>query len=445
MRVMFFKIPNAFDSHCHFLATGQVASGLSLKNLKSADDIKNLKIETQHFQNQWLVGFGWDQNEWEDPKFPLKKTLDDVFSSHPVFFSRADGHASWINTMAISELKKLGYDFVTDPIGGKISKDLNGEPSGLLFDQAHIKALSLLPSYSPEQIKNFIFKAQKIFNSGGFTHVRDLSMTWQLWQLLAEMVIKKELTVCIESFVTVENINDFDRVFQEIQMMKNNPSSQLRIKGVKLFLDGSLGSKTAYISKNYLDSNTNTNSNGLLAWNLNDIKKIIQQTWQNGLELAVHTIGDEAAHQVVLQAREISASGLLGRLHLEHVQILRPETIQLMKPLHLVCHMQPCHWLTDHKWLSKVLPSELLKDSFPWEALRRNKIPIQFGSDSPIEPTSLIVNRLALVQSATLGVPEFKSDWMMSHQHSDLSWTNSWTEFTDEKILQVFFDGKPLI
>lgn len=441
MRVMFFKIPNAFDSHCHFLATGQVASGLSLKNLKSAQDIKNLKIQTQHFQNQWLVGFGWDQNEWEDPSFPLKKILDDVFPTQPVFFSRADGHASWINSVAITELQKLGYDFTADPMGGRISRDLNSQPSGLLFDQAHIKALQLLPPFSPEQIKNFIFKAQNIFNAGGFTHVRDLSMTWSLWQTLSEMVVKKELTVCIESFVTVENLNDLDRVLKEIQLMKNNPSSQLRIKGVKLFLDGSLGSKTAYISKKYLGSD----SNGLLSWDLADVKKIILQTWQNGLELAVHTIGDEAAHHVVLLAREISASGLLGRLHLEHVQILRPETIQLMKPLHLVCHMQPCHWLSDHKWLSKVLPSELLKDSFPWEALRRNKIPVQFGSDSPIEPASLIVNHSALTQSANLGVPEFKSDWMKCHQHSDLTWTNSWTEFTTEKIQQVYFNGKPLL
>ncbi len=437
---MFFKIPNAYDSHCHFEATGQVASLLSLKNLKSAEDIKNLKIENTHHQEQWLVGFGWDQNQWADPSFPTKNTLDKMFPQMPVFFSRADGHASWINSAAITQFEKMGYNFLTDPAGGQISKDVSGRPNGLLFDQAHIQALQLLPAHSLMQRRNFILNAQKIFNTGGFTHVRDLSMTWSTWQILSEMVSKKELTVCIESFVTVENLSDLGRVLEDIQKMKNNPSSQLRIQGVKLFLDGSLGSKTAYLSKNYLDSD----SRGLLSWDFSDVKKVIEQTWQNGFELAVHTIGDEAAHQVVVLAREVSASGILGRLHLEHVQILRPETIQLMKPLHVVCHMQPCHWLSDHQWLAKVLPSDLVKNSFPWEALRRNKIPVQFGSDSPIEPASLLLNHKALVQSARFGVPEFNSDWMKHHKHADTAWTNSWTELSAEKIQQVYFDGQAL-
>lgn len=437
---MFSKIPNAYDSHCHFEATGQVASLLSLKNLKAAEGIKHLKIETGHHQDQWLVGFGWDQNQWADASFPTKDVLDNIFPQKPVFFSRADGHASWINSAAIIKLEELGYNFLEDPAGGKISRDLSGQPTGLLFDQAHIRALQLLPAHSSTQRKNFIGIAQKIFNAGGFTHVRDLSMTWTTWQMLSEMISKKELTVCIESFVTVENLLDLNRVLENIRKMKNNPSPQLRIQGVKLFLDGSLGSKTAYLSKNYLASE----SQGLLSWNLNEVKKVIEQTWQHGFELAVHTIGDEAAHQVVLLAREVSADGVLGRLHLEHVQILRPETIQLMKPLHIVCHMQPCHWLSDHQWLAKVLPADLIKNSFPWEALRRNKIPVQFGSDSPIEPASLLLNHKALVESAKSGVPEFQSDWMKCHQHPDSKWTNSWTEFSDEKIQQVYFDGQAL-
>ncbi len=440
MGVMFFKIQNAFDSHCHFLATGQVACGLSLKNLKSAEDIKNLKTEPHHFQNQWLVGFGWDQNQWELNDFPLKKTLDEVFPHTPVFFSRVDGHTSWINSVGISELKKKGYDFSVDPVGGKIVRDRAGNATGILLDQAHIQALAMLPPFTSQQSINFILQSQKIFNAGGFTHVRDLSMTWPIWQTLVQMSDKKELTVCIESFVTVENLNDMDRVLQEIEWMKNSANPLLRIKGVKLFLDGSLGSKTAYLSKNYL----NSDSRGLLNWDFNDVKKIIQRTWQRGLELAIHSIGDEASHQIVKLAREISAEGLLGRLHLEHVQILRTETIQLMKPLHLVCHMQPCHWSSDHLWLNKVLPQQLLSHAFPWEALRRNKIPLQFGSDSPIEPTSLLVNRSALINSAAAGVSAFADDWLKFHQHPDLKWTNSWTEFSEEKIQQVYFSGEAL-
>lgn len=420
---MFFKIQNAFDSHCHFLATGQVAAGLSLKNLNSPQDVKQLKIQPHHFQGKWLVGFGWDQNQWEQSQFPNQTILDDVFPNTPVIFSRADGHASWLNSAAAAELN-LKADF-----------------NGVLFDNQHIEALMTLPPFTTAQNKNFAEISQKLFNKGGFTHVRDLSMTWPTWLMLSQMSEKKELTICIESFVTVENANDLSRVLAEIEQMQQAPNPQLRIQGVKLFLDGSLGSKTAYISKKYLESD----SNGQLSWDLNDVKQVMKQTWQQGLEFAVHTIGDEAVHQVVKMAREISAEGILGRLHLEHVQIIRSETIQLMKPLHVTCHMQPCHWLSDHSWLKKVLPTELLRKSFSWEALRKNKIPLQFGSDSPIEAASLVDNKKALVESTKAGWPALNDNWIKYHQHPDASWTKSWTELSDEKIQQVYFKGEPLL
>lgn len=271
--------------------------------------------------------------------------------------------------------------------------------------------------------------------------MRDLSMTWPTWQMLSQMSEKNELSVCVESFVTAENANDIARVLAEIKQMQQAPNPQLCIQGVKLFLDGSLGSKTAFISKKYLESD----SNGHLSWDLNDVKQVMMQTWQQGLEFAVHTIGDEAVHQVVKMAREISAAGVLGRLHLEHVQIIRPETIQLMKPLHVTCHMQPCHWLSDHSWLKKVLPPELLRNSFSWEALRKNKIPLQFGSDSPIEVASLVDNKKALLESAKAGWPALNDDWIKYHQHPNASWTKSWTELSEEKIQQVYFEGEPLL
>ena len=446
---MFFKIPNAFDSHCHFLATGQVALGLSLKNLKSPEDIQNLKLQPHYYQGSWLVGFGWDQNQWQKSEFPDFSILDKTFPTTPVFFSRTDGHASWINSAALKELKKNGYDFTTDPAGGKIERDKKGNPTGILFDQAHINALMKLPKFEVQQNKQFILKSQSIFNHGGFTHVRDLSMTVATWQILSELAEKKQLTVCIEGFVTIENLADLQSVLESIQQMQSSPNSYLRIQGIKLFLDGSLGSKTAFLSQSYLSANAVENATerscGKLCWEIEDVKKVLLAAWNHKLDFAVHTIGDEAAHQVVKLARSISAEGLLGRLHMEHVQILRPETIQMMKPLHITCHMQPCHWLSDHSWLKKVIPTDLLKHSFPWESLRKNKIELQFGSDSPIETPSLIHNKLALKESALLDWPELSADWKQFHSHPDKSWIPSHTEFNDEEIIQVYFNGEAVL
>lgn len=433
-------ITNCYDSHTHFWATGQVAEGLRLNDLASAEAVRKIEIKKSYYRSNWLVGFGWNQNNWPQPRFPDKALLDTAFPDTPVFFSRVDGHASWINSAAITELKKNGYDFSQDPPGGIIKRNGEGDPSGILIDQAHINALIKLPEFSEQQNQSFFAGAQRIFNKNGFTHIRDLSMTHNSWKILRKMEENKTLTVCLDSFITVENLNDLDRVLSEIETIKNTPSKQIRLHGVKIFADGSLGSKTAFLTRNY----SNTLSNGLLIWSFEDIKELIRRAWLAGQQVAIHTIGDRAVHTAVAAAREISAQGIAGRLHLEHVEVLRPETVLLMKPLHIVCHLQPCHWLSDHTWLKNALPAELLKNLFPWEILRKNKIPFYFGSDSPIEQPSLFNNKAALEQSIRWGVPELNADWKTYHSHPDANWLSCHTEIEDDQIKQVFFNNEPL-
>src|SRR5438552_3156350 len=104
--MMLWEIPRCYDSHTHLLATGMMQKGLSLFHLKSADEVAQLKIELHHFRGDWLVGFGWDQNKWPDRKLPTRQILDQIFPDFPVAFSRADGHATWLNSKA---LELAGY------------------------------------------------------------------------------------------------------------------------------------------------------------------------------------------------------------------------------------------------------------------------------------------------------------------------------------------------
>lgn len=419
------KIQNCYDSHTHYLATGQIASGLQLHSLKSAEDIQDLKIEKHHFRGSWLTGFGWDHNKWTTAEFPNLANLDKVFPDFPVLFSRVDGHSSWVNSLALSELQKKGM---------KVSK-------GILLEQDHIEALSHLPDFSKVQNQTFLEKSQQIFNLAGFTHVRDLSMNLQTWQTLLQLYESKTLTVCLESFVTTEGMINLENTIKTVQEIKKMPCPQLRLLGVKFFVDGSLGSKTAYLSENYL----NTNHSGQLMWQRHELIEAFAKVWSAGLDIAVHCIGDQCAHLVVQVAREVSAKGILGRLHLEHVEILRPETVQLMKPLHVTCYLQPCHWTSDHSWLTEAIPSSLQKNVFQWELLRKNKIPFFFGSDSPIEKPSLFENFKALKESGKAGVPILSGDWKAYHSHPDKKWTNSWTEYEENEIKQVYLNEVPLL
>ncbi|MBC7752643.1 MAG: amidohydrolase family protein [Moraxellaceae bacterium] len=435
-----FEIKNCYDSHTHFVATGQTSLGLHLQDLKSAADIKNKVILPEYYRGHWINGFGWNQHLWADAKLPTKEILDSLFPDTPVFLSRVDGHASWINSAAVAELKKNNYNFNQDPVGGRIERDAAGNPTGVLFDQAHIQALLKIPSFSTEQTTSHIKESFRIFNQAGFTHIRDLSMDSHVAEILYSLQQKNQQTACIDGFITVENLDDLERGLVDFKKCKAWPNPFLRVHGLKIFLDGSLGSETAFISQNY----SGTDQRGLLAWSFEEIKSAIHFCWSHQIEIAFHVIGDAAVEVVVKAAREISAAGILGKLHLEHVQLLRPDIIHLMKPLHVHCHMQPCHWLSDKSWLKDKI-GDLTQYLFQWELLRKNKIPVSFGSDSPIEPSSLIRNIAALKDTELHGIPKLNADFKLFHAHPDWAWTNSKTVFDSEKIHEVHFNGKQII
>ena len=251
------KILNCFDSHTHLLATGQVACGLKLGTISSLSDLGKIKIEKAHMQSDWLVGFGWDQHKiFSDSRWPTKQDLDQYFPAQPVYFSRADGHTGWFNTAAENEMKRLGFNFHSSIYKDQILlQDEN--PTGILQDRAHIDALRILPEFTPEQIQNFLITAARIFNQAGFTHVRDLSTSVFVWRQLDELLQAQKIHLCVEGNITIEDIRDLNRGLNDFETIKTTRNPYLRAKGLKIFVDGSLGSKTAALSRPYLnDQNT---------------------------------------------------------------------------------------------------------------------------------------------------------------------------------------------
>lgn len=418
---MVFKIPRLYDSHTHFLATGEFATGLHLGTLQNPEDLVSWDLQNPAFhRSDWLVGFGWQDQGWKIA--PDKKILDRLFPEKPVFFARADGHRSWVNSAA---LKALGLQSET----------------GILIEKDHLRAWEALPDFSKEQQRRHILSACRVFNKAGFTHVRDMSCTESLWNLLVEMTETQELTLAIEENYTTHDLADFDKMLANCLYAKKYETSLVRMKGIKLFYDGSLGSETAYLSQPYYGKPQG--NRGMALWKIADVEEVLKRTWSAGLEFSVHVIGDEAAHEIVQLARKVSAQGAVGRLNLEHAQVLRPETIQMMKPLHVRCHLQPCHWLSDRVWLKNKL-ADLYRYAFPWEALRAAQIPLSFGCDSPIEPPSFWRNKVALEESVDAGIRQFKGDVSIAHSHPDATFANSMTTLEDGVVKEILFAGKPL-
>lgn len=440
---MFFQIDRCYDSHIHLLATGMMSEGLQLSHLKSADEISELQIKDSHFRGEWLVGFGWDQHKWQDQQMPRKDILDKYFPNFPVAFSRADGHAVWLNSKA---LQIANYYNKTEqqnaaPPGGVIVRDSKGWPTGVFIDNAKLAIDMIIPPFSSEQKNKFLLAAINEFNRNGFTHVRDMSGFKDQYELLRRMDENNQLTLYIDLNMTCEDIQDFQRALSFAIEARENQTKHIDIPGVKFYFDGALGSHGAFLSQNYVGTDTR----GFILWDIRDVEEVITRTWQNNFEVSVHTIGDQAADLIATQALRIQDKGIQGRLNFEHAEILRDETIEKISRLNATCHMQPCHWLSDRRWLKDKLGS-LYRYAFPWQKLRQNNISIQWGSDSPIERPNVFDTIQALEESPKAGIPAFGGNYLSNYCHPRKDWgSNCHSVFENGRVTSVIFDGKEIL
>jgi predicted amidohydrolase YtcJ len=442
---MLTKLENCYDSHLHWQATGMFAHNLKLHELTSPEDLKKIKIEKSHMRGEWLTGWGWDQHKFADEKFPDRLSLDAIYPGVPVALTRVDGHAFWLSTEA---LKRAGlfYPNPEQPEGGHIYLDESGYPTGVLIDLAFTPVEKIIPKITPTQVRADLLKGIEILNRAGFTHIRDMSCDEVQWNEACRLADQNLLTMAIEQNFSADDPNNFAKTLNLARHAKKNHPRLLRPSAIKIYYDGALGSEGAYLSQPYQSGS----GRGVVFLERIQLKEMIQATWDCNFDLAIHTIGDEAAHQVVVVANELWELGETGRLHLEHAEMLRPETVALLKNKNAICHMQPCHWLSDRKWLREKL-GPLFQYVFPWAALEEAGVPFDFGSDSPIELPILLATREGLEDSAKNGVPPLKQNWLKYHSHADKKWTpNTFTEFDLSADLtappkRVVFEGKDLL
>lgn len=439
-------VSNCYDSHVHWLATGQVATSWRLHHLKSALDISRETLKPSYFRGEWLVGFGWDNNLWPESEFPHRSALDKLFPNFPVALSRADGHAVWVNSVALQRLGMLGAKggekgHIPPVVGGRIVLDDSGSPTGILIDLAKSLVDSLIPQINRQQVKSFLLKGMQEFNRAGITHIRDMSCSEEQWTEVVHLAEAELLTMAVEQTFSAENPNDFEAALDLAIRARRQNLDLVRAQSIKVYYDGALGSEGALLSSDYQSGS----GRGLELLSKSDLQGFMHLAWESGFDLAVHTIGDEAAHRVILAAQGVWEKGIKGKLHLEHAQMLRPETIFQMPADSVTCHLQPCHWLSDRKWLRKKLGS-LYPHAFPWRALQEAGIPFFFGSDSPIEKPSIQNTLLAIEKSPHEEIPKLFGDPLLYHSHPDGAWAPScYSHFTNGIPTSVVFKGVHLI
>jgi predicted amidohydrolase YtcJ len=303
--------------------------------------------------------------------------------------------------------------------------------------------LKRLPPWNRDQVQKFVLFAQQIFHKQGITHIREMTGSVFEFGLLQEMEKEGTLHLSVDFNFLCDRPDQLGDLLNQMGSLKS--SRYVKIRGVKIFVDGSLGSETALLSQPYSGPPRDSSHRGILLWTLEEIEAAWIRVFENKFEVCFHSLGDETTHQLVAIGRKISQRGHIGRVNFEHVQVLRPETIQAMKSIHVRCHMQPVYWNTDKAWLKTKLGS-LYSHAFPWEALRKSNIPLQFGSDSPIEPPGLSLNFEALESSAREGgIPRFMGDPLKYHTCPYEDVVSSAALWKNQVLEELIFDDTNIL
>ena len=366
-------LPGLIDAHGHVMALGFSALQLDLTGTKSLAELQQrLKAYAEANPNaRWILGRGWNQELWADKRFPTAADIDAVVGDRPVWLSRVDGHAAIANTAA---MQAAGFALNTQaPAGGRIE-------NGLFVDAAMGLIESKIPVSRPEDYDAALAKAQELMLSNGLTAAADMGTSPDDWAAMNRAGAAGRLNARvlgyaggIPSMRAINGGKPTDWLYGD----------RLHLGGVKLYADGALGSRGAFLKAPYHDK---PDTRGLSL--ISDAELLNQATAvaSNGHQPAIHAIGDAANAQVISTFEKLGAR-FTGdrRWRIEHLQIADPADIPRLKPAGIIASMQPVHQTSDRLMAEARLDPSRLKGAYAWQTIARSDVPLAFGSDFPVE------------------------------------------------------------
>jgi len=367
-------IPGLVDSHGHLMSLGRSLAIANLGAARSQEEAAALVTESS-VQGEWLLGRGWDQNDWSSKGFPGRAVLDAKFPSRPVILFRVDGHAAWVNAEA---LRRAGITAATpDPAGGRILRDKAGEPTGVLIDNAVDLVKARLPEATPEQLAQRLQAAITKCLSVGLTGIHDAGMEWATFMQLQQLDRTSALDLRI--YAMADGQGDEAKDFLDHGPFEGK---LLRMRSVKLVADGALGSRGAALHLPYTDE---PSQSGLLLLSLDELTKRTTAFAAKGFQVAVHAIGDKANTTVldVLSGLERQRPG--SRHRVEHAQLLMAADVKRFAGEGVIASFQPTHATSDMPWAVERVGEERLKYAYAWRSVLDSGAHLAFGSDFPVE------------------------------------------------------------
>jgi hypothetical protein len=390
-----FIYPGLIDAHCHFYRYGASLQEVDLRGTKSMDEVIT---RIQDFQKtrktNFIIGNGWDQNDWENKKFPTKAILDKYFPNIPVVLKRVDAHAFFVNSKVLS-LAKITKD--TKAEGGQIVIE-NGEPTGIIIDKPMNLIYNIIPKPSRESQIRSLVDAEKVMFENGLTTVNDAGLSPDIIDLIDSLQKAKILKINIYAMVSA-NQKNIDLYLKKGIYKTDN----LNVRSFKLYGDGALGSRGATMHKHYTDM---PNQFGALVTPIKDIESMAKQIASSNFQMNSHAIGDSTNTVLLKIYKKVLAGKKDRRWKIEHAQILREQDFDYFK-LGIIPSIQPTHATSDMYWAEDRIGKERIKNAYAFKKLLNNAGLVALGTDFPVEEVNpMLTFHAAVARKDPKGYPQ---------------------------------------
>ncbi|VVS97820.1 amidohydrolase [Erythrobacter sp. EC-HK427] len=389
-------IPGFIDAHAHLMGLGLGTLVLDLSGTRSLEEaLAAIAAYAEEYPDRpWIIGRGWNQEIWGLGRFPTAAELDAVVSDRPVWLERVDGHAGWANTLA---LQAGGVTAASqDPSGGRIER-LPGSraPSGVLVDAAMPMVGAQVPPPRARDREQALYNAQQLLLSYGITAMADMGTTLEDWMTIRRAGDAGWLSVrvmayadSVETMLLIGGERPTDWLYDDM----------LRLNGVKLYLDGALGSRGALLKEDYEDDHGNR---GLPLLTPAQLRNLMSRAALGNYQVAVHAIGDAANAEALNAIEELSAD-FSGdrRWRIEHAQIVDPVDIARFGQHGIIASMQPVHQTSDMFMAEARLGDDRLGGAYAWRTILNTGGTLAFGTDAPVEPVDPLAGLAVAISRA---------------------------------------------
>ena len=382
-------IPGMTDAHAHFLGLGEALRDVDLTGTRSYDEViaRVVARAASTPAGSWIVGRGWDQNDWGNTAFPTHEKLTAALPNHPVYLTRVDGHAGLANALAMQKANVTAAS--QDPSGGRIERAAGGAPTGVFVDNAQALVGRVIPDLTPAEVRQALVAAMAEMNRWGLTGIHDAGAGRRTIDLYEELARSGALSVRTYAMISGDSSAIAHYFARGPQSALHD--GRLWIRSVKLYSDGALGSRGAALLDPYNDE---PGHSGLLVTAPARIQQIAELGLRRGFQINTHAIGDRG-NRVVLDAyaaalRAVPVSN--HRFRVEHAQILAPDDIPRFAELDVIPSMQAVHQTSDMYWAGNRLGDTRLLGAYAWRSLLDTGMPVPNGSDFPVEAVNPLLS-----------------------------------------------------